>query len=50
MSAWIYIAAGVGAFVVFVLMFVLMTLVDDWERVNGEVNNGEVNNGEGRGG
>lgn len=32
MSAWIYIAAGVGAFVV----FVLMTLSDDRERVNRE--------------
>ena len=38
MSAWLYIAAGVGAFIVFVLMFVLMTLADDFEQVNGEVN------------
>ena len=36
MSAWIYIAAGVGAFIVFLLMFVLMTLADDFERVNRE--------------
>ena len=36
MSAWIYIAAGVGAFIVFVLMFVLMTLADDWDDVNRE--------------
>ena len=43
MSAWLYIASGIGAFVVFVLMFVLMTLVDDWDSVNGEVNNGENN-------
>lgn len=26
MSAWLYIAAGIGAFIVFLLMFVLMTL------------------------
>ena len=36
MSAWLYIAAGVGAFIVFVLMFVLMTLADDWDSVNNE--------------
>ena len=36
MSAWIYIAAGVGAFIVFLLMFVLMALADDWENVNDE--------------
>ena len=36
MSAWLYIAAGVGAFIVFVLMFVLMTLADDWDDVNRE--------------
>ena len=40
MSAWIYIAAGVGAFIVFLLMFVLMTLSDDWEQVNREGWNG----------
>ena len=34
MSAWIYIAAGIVAFIVFVLMFVLMTLADDWDSVN----------------
>ena len=34
MGAWIYIASGIGAFIVFVLMFVLMALADDWERVN----------------
>ena len=34
MSAWLYIAAGIGAFVVFLLMFVLMTLADDWDEVN----------------
>ena len=34
MSAWLYIVAGVGAFVVFLLMFVLMTLADDWDDVN----------------
>ena len=34
MSAWLYIAAGVGAFIVFVLMFVLMTLADDWDSIN----------------
>ena len=38
MSAWIYIAAGVGAFIVFVLMFVLMTLSDDWGQVNRDGN------------
>ena len=35
MGTWLYIAAGIGAFIVFVLMFVLMTLADDFERVNG---------------
>lgn len=34
MSAWIYIASGIGAFIVFVLMFV-------WDSVNGEVNHSE---------
>ena len=34
MSAWLYIAAGIGAFIVFLLMFVLMTPVDDWGSVN----------------
>ena len=34
MGAWIYIAAGIGAFIVFVLMFVLMTLADGWGQVN----------------
>ncbi len=36
MSAWLYIVAGVGAFIVFVLMFVFMTLADDWDQVNNE--------------
>ena len=36
MSTWIYIAAGIGAFIVFALMFVLMTLADDWDSVNNE--------------
>ena len=45
MSAWLYIVAGVGAFIVFVLMFVLMTLADDFEQVNGEVNHSEGWNG-----
>ena len=36
MGAWLYIAAGIGAFFVFVLMFVLMTLADDWEQGNRE--------------
>ena len=34
MSAWLYIAAGIGAFIVFLLMFVLMMPVDDWDSVN----------------
>ncbi len=34
MSAWLYIASGIGAFIVFVLMFVLMTLSDDWDQAN----------------
>ena len=42
MSAWIYIAAGIGAFIVFVLIFVLMTLADDFEQVNGTENNAPV--------
>ena len=41
MSTWIYIASGIGAFIVFVLMFVLMTLADGFERVNGEANHSE---------
>ena len=36
MSTWIYIAACIGAFIVFVLMIVLMTLADDWDSVNNE--------------
>ena len=36
MSAWLYIAAGVGAFIVFVLTFVLITIADDLEQVNRE--------------
>ena len=36
MGAWIYTASGIGAFIVFVLMFVLMTLSDDWDSVNNE--------------
>ena len=34
MSAWFYIASGICAFIAFVLTFVLMTLVDDWDSVN----------------
>ncbi len=34
MGAWIYIVSGIGAFIVFVLMFVLMTFADDWEQAN----------------
>ena len=36
MGTWLYIAAGIGAFIVFVLMFVLMTLADGWDSVNNE--------------
>ena len=36
MSAWIYIAGGIGAFIVFVAMFVLMSLADDWKQVNND--------------
>lgn len=36
MGALIYIAAGIGAFIVFVLMFALMTLAADWDSVNNE--------------
>ena len=32
----------IGAFIVFVLMFVLMTLADDWDSVNGTENNAPV--------
>ena len=39
MSTWLYIASGIVAFIVFVLMFVLMTLADDFEQVNGTENN-----------
>ena len=41
MSTWLYIASGIGAFIVFVLMFVFMTLSDDFERVNCEVNHSD---------
>ena len=40
MGTWIYIAAGIDAFIVFVLMFVLMTLVGDWDSVNNEARDG----------
>ena len=36
MSAWLYTASGIGAFIVFVLMFVLMNLSNDWEKQNRE--------------
>jgi len=36
MSAWLYIASGIGAFIVFVAMFVLMNLSDEWEKQNRE--------------
>ena len=42
MGTWIYIAAGIGAFIVFLLMFVLMTLADDWDSVNGTENSAPV--------
>ena len=41
MSEWFYIASGICAFIAFILTFVLMTLVDDLDSVNGDVNNGE---------
>ena len=40
MGTWLYIASGIGAFIVFVLMFVLMTLADDWDSVNNEACDG----------
>ncbi len=36
MSAWIYISGGIFAVIVSVVTFVLLTLADDWERVNNE--------------
>ena len=42
MGASNYIVSGIGAFIVFVLMFVLMTLADDWDSVNGTENNAPV--------
>ena len=48
MSTWLYIASGIGAFIVFVLMFVLMTLADDFEQVNGTENNAPVTYDEAR--
>ena len=48
MGAWLYIASGIGAFIVFVLMFVLMTLADDFEQVNGTENNAPVTYDEAR--
>ena len=41
MSAWLYIAAGIGVFGICSSALVVMTLADDWERVNGEVNHDE---------
>lgn len=41
-SAWLYIASGIGAFIVFVLMFVFITLADYFEQVNGTENNAPV--------
>ena len=40
MGTWLYIASGIGAFIVFVLMFVLMTLADDLDSVNNEARDG----------
>ena len=34
MSAWLYIAAGIGAFIVFLFIFFLMTPVDGWDSVS----------------
>ena len=45
MSAWIYIASGIVAFIVFIAMFVLMSLADDWEQVNRNGMDGEGLNG-----
>ena len=41
MSAWIYISGGIFAVIVSVVTFVLLTLADDWDSVNGEVNHSE---------
>ena len=41
MSAWLYIVAGIVVFVICLSALVVMTLADDWDSVNGEVNNGE---------
>ena len=40
MSTWLYIASGIGAFIVFALMFV--TLAEDWDSVNCTENNAPV--------
>ena len=41
MSAWIYIMAGAVVFIVCLSALVIMTVSDDWERVDGEVNHSE---------
>ena len=45
MSAWIYIVSGIVVFIICLSAIVVMSISDDWERVNGEVNNGEGRDG-----
>ena len=41
MGAWIYIIAGVIVFIVGLSALILMSVSDDWERANSDVNYGE---------
>ena len=50
MGTWLYIASGIGAFIVFLSMFVLMTLAEDLDSVNGTENNAPVTYDEARDG
>lgn len=45
MSAWIYIIAGIVVFIIGLSALILMSVSDDWGRVNGEVNHSEGWNG-----
>ena len=41
MGAWIYIIAGVVVFIIGLSALILLSVSDDWGRVNGDVNYGE---------
>ena len=41
MGAWIYIIAGVVVFIIGLFALILLSVSDDWGRVNSDVNYGE---------